>query len=47
MILMIDGRQVEGTDHYEELVEGLDTGRSVPLLVQRGGNASFLALKLD
>jgi serine protease Do len=46
IILSVDGDSIKGVRHFNELVEGLPAGKSVPLLVQRGGSPTFLALKV-
>lgn len=47
VILMINNVDVVNTKQFNDLVEGLPTGKSVPLLVQRRGGPVFLALKLS
>ncbi|HHQ42387.1 MAG TPA: DegQ family serine endoprotease [Chromatiales bacterium] len=46
VILMIDNRQVEDLDGYRRIVRHLRGGRSVPVLVQRGGGPMFLAVRV-
>ncbi len=46
VILMIDNRQVEDLDGYRRIVRHLQGGRSVPVLVQRGGGPMFLAVRV-
>ena len=46
VILMINNQDVKNADQFKELVEGLPTGKSVPLLIQRRGGPVFLALKV-
>ncbi|NCO18645.1 MAG: DegQ family serine endoprotease [Gammaproteobacteria bacterium] len=43
VILMINSRQIASLDDFEEIVEGIEPGRSVALLVWRNGNSQFLA----
>lgn len=46
IIGMFDQRTVERWETLARIVEGLPTGRSVPMLVHRDGNARFIALRL-
>lgn len=46
VVLMINNIDVKGAKHFAEIAEGLPTGKSVPLLVQRRGGPVFLALKV-
>ncbi|ABI56692.1 DegQ family serine endoprotease [Alkalilimnicola ehrlichii MLHE-1] len=46
VITSIDQQSVEGVEQFAELVEGLASGRSVPVLVLREGGARFFALRI-
>ena len=46
VILMINNEQISDVAHFKKLVKGLETGKSVPILVQRRGGPVFLALKI-
>ena len=46
VILMINNEQISNVTHFKKLVKGLQTGKSVPILVQRRGGPVFLALKI-
>ncbi|WP_086488082.1 DegQ family serine endoprotease [Thioflexithrix psekupsensis] len=46
VIVMLDGKRVKDVKHFSELVSGLEAGRTVPVLINRRGNPSFLALKI-
>ena len=46
IILAIDNTAVTNLRQFKKMVEGLKTGRSVALLVQRDGNPTFLAIKV-
>ena len=47
LILMLDNRDVAGSDDFARLVAELPQGKAVSVLVQRQGSPIFLALKLD
>lgn len=44
VITMLDGQRVGSVEAFMERVEGLEAGRSVAVLVHRGGGPRFLAL---
>jgi len=46
VILMFDNRPVEDTKQFRELLEGVDPGRSVAVLVQRGDGRMFFAVRI-
>lgn len=46
LILKINNRDVKDAKHFSELVSKLDKGQSVPVLIQRGNNPIFLAMKM-
>jgi serine protease Do len=46
VILMLDGVAIKNAAHFQELAAGLGKDKPVPMLVQRGGNPLFLALRL-
>ncbi|MEE8428079.1 MAG: DegQ family serine endoprotease [Gammaproteobacteria bacterium] len=46
VILMVNDTKVKDVEHFQEIVEGLEDGSSVPVLVKRKGGPTFLALKL-
>ena len=46
VILMINNEQISNVTHFKKLVKGLQTGKSVPILIQRRGGPVFLALKI-
>ena len=46
VILKINNQDVKDTDHFEQLVKKLSKGQSVPVLIQRGNNPIFLAIKI-
>jgi serine protease Do len=46
VIMMLGGKQVKDVAGFNTLIEELPTGKSVPLLVQRGQGPVFLALKV-
>ncbi len=46
VILMVNNTKVKDAEHFQEIVEGLKDGSSVPVLVKRKGGPTFLALKL-
>lgn len=43
VIQMINNRRVSGMDDFNEIVDEVEAGRSVALLIWRNGNTSFLA----
>jgi len=46
VIMRINNVQVKDVEHFQEIVERLKPGTSVPVLVHRRGGPTFLALKL-
>ncbi len=46
IILSIDNKPVRDQQQFAEVVNGLAAGKSVALLVQRGGSPTFLAVKV-
>ena len=46
VILKIDNHDVKDAAHFEKLVGKLSKGKSVPVLIQRGNNPIFLAIKI-
>ena len=46
VILMINNEDVTDVSQFEQLLDELPRARSVPILIQRGGAPTFLALKL-
>jgi serine protease Do len=47
VILMLNNIDIQDAEHFQEVVDDLPEGKSVPLLVQRRGGPVFLALKLQ
>ena len=45
VITMIDNREVESIDDFEEITDQLQSGKSVALLVQRRAGPVFLAIR--
>ena len=46
VILMINHKDIENVEQFNELVKSIPKEKSVPLLIQRRGETVFLALKL-
>ena len=46
IILSIDNTPVKSTRQFQSMIDDLPAGKSVAMLVQRGGSPTFLALKL-
>jgi serine protease Do len=46
IILSIGGDTIKDVKHYNKLVDKLPAGKTVPMLVQRGGSPTFLAVKV-
>jgi serine protease Do len=44
ILLTVGGNEIDGADRLAEVVGRLTPGRSVPMLVQRRGQPTFLAL---
>lgn len=47
IVLMFDGVDVKSADHLRELIEAADGKRSVAVLIRRGENPLFIALRLN
>jgi serine protease Do len=46
VILMFDNQLVKDASHFRELLEGVEAGRSVAVLVQRGDGRMFFAVRI-
>ncbi len=46
IILSVDGKTVSSVKQFNSLVDGLESGRTVPILVQRSGSPTFLAVRV-
>jgi serine protease Do len=46
IILSVDGNNIKGVKHFNELLEKLPAGKTVAMLVQRGGSPTFLAVRM-
>jgi serine protease Do len=46
VILKMNNRDVKDVEHFEKLVKELSAGQSIPVLIQRGSNPIFLAIKI-
>lgn len=47
VIISLNNEQITSAQQFVELAKTLPVGKSIPVLVQRGGAAQFLALKID
>ncbi len=47
VILMLNNEKIANINVFNNIVSGLPKNRSIPILIQRRGNPTFLALKLD
>jgi serine protease Do len=47
VVLSLNGEKIKNARHFLDLAKDLPEGRAVPMLVQRGSGAIFLALKID
>jgi len=47
VIIMINDVEIKNSKHFKEVVKGLPSDKPVPLLVQRRGGPTFLALKVE
>lgn len=47
VILLINNEQVNDTAEFEKLIENLPDNKSIPVLIQRRGNPTFLAIRLE
>ncbi|HET9680225.1 MAG TPA: Do family serine endopeptidase, partial [Gammaproteobacteria bacterium] len=45
ILLMLDQQRIQGQDHFHQLLADLKPGRPVAVLIQRGGETLFLALR--
>ena len=46
VILMFDNRPVSDAKQFRELLDGIEPGRSVAVLVQRGDGRMFFAVRI-
>lgn len=46
VILSINNTKIASNEEFKRIVDGLPPGKSVPILIQRGGNPLFLGLRL-
>ena len=46
IILSVDNKPVQDVKQFNEMIKGLEPGKSVAILVQRNGSPTFLALKV-
>ena len=46
LLMMLNSVKIKNVKHFEEILAGLPENRSIPVLIQRGGNPIFLALKI-
>ena len=46
VITRLDNQSIDSAETFARVVEGLRAGSSVPVLIVRGGNATFLALRV-
>ena len=47
IVLMLNNEEINNVAHFSELEDGLPSGKSIRILVQRGKAPLFLAAKLD
>jgi serine protease Do len=47
VILLMNNEKVTDVKKFDEIMDGLPKGKSIPVLIQRRGNPIFLALKLE
>lgn len=47
VIISLNNEQITSGQQFVEVAEALPAGKSIPVLVQRGGAAQFLALKIE
>lgn len=47
VIISLNNEQITSGEQFVEIAENLPVGKSIPVLVQRGGAAQFLALKIE
>ncbi|NOR52074.1 MAG: Do family serine endopeptidase [Gammaproteobacteria bacterium] len=46
LVIKLNNVHIEGVSHFRTVIEGIKPNRSVPMLVMRGDNPRFLALKI-
>jgi serine protease Do len=46
VILMLDNQDVKDAAHFRELLDGMEAGRSIAVLVQRGDGRMFFAVRI-
>lgn len=46
MIVQFGRHSVDSLEELEEQIEDAGTGRTVPVLIQRDGNPTFIALRI-
>ncbi len=46
VIVSVDNKTIEGPHHFDEMVEAIDPGRTVAVLIQREQGPIFLAMKI-
>jgi serine protease Do len=46
VILSINNTKITSNEQFKRIVDGLPAGKSVPILIQRGGNPLFLGLRM-
>ena len=47
VIILMNNTKVKNVKNFNELVKGLPSGKSIPILIQRQGNPIFLAFRLS
>lgn len=47
VILLLDNEKVNNVEKFDRLIEKIPRNKSIPILIQRRGNPTFLALKLE
>jgi serine protease Do len=47
ILLMFNGENIDDLEHFHELTENIEEGKTYALLVLRSGAARFLAIKID
>ena len=46
VIIRLNNRSIDGVSTFEDVADGLESGKSVPVLVVRGQTPRFLALRV-
>lgn len=46
VILMMDNTKIKDVRHFRDIINGLEAGQSIPVLISRRGSPLFLALKI-